>query len=74
MEICERWLRHFDLVTVGFVGDGGGFEGAPVIVEGVGGRDVGTAGVDVGGCCVGAIGVVAVTFVTVLSRLEDMFE
>ena len=66
-------MRHFDLVTglaVGLVGDGGGFEGAPVFV----GRDVGTAGVDVGDCCVGALGVVAVAFVTVLSRLGDVFE
>lgn len=61
-------------LTVGFVGDGGGLEGAPVVVDGVDGRGVGTAGVDVGGCCVGAFGVVAVTFVTVLSRLRDMIE
>jgi hypothetical protein len=73
-------LRHFDLVTgltVGFVGDGGGLEGAVVVVEGVDGRDVGTAGVDVGGCCVGAFGVVvviAVFFATVLSRRGDAFE
>ena len=61
-------------LTVGFVGDGGGLEGAPVVVDGVDGRGVGTAGVDVGGCCVGAFGVGAVTFVTVLSRLGDVFE
>jgi hypothetical protein len=73
-------LSRFDLsdgVVCGLVGDDGGLEGVPVSVEGVDGRDaggVGTADEEAGGCCVGGFGVVEVTFVQALSRLEGMFE
>jgi hypothetical protein len=79
MEMCERWLSHFDLatvLTVDFVGDGGGLDRVPVSVEGVEGRNVGGVGttvVDVG-CCAGAFGVVVVMFVTALFPLGDVLE
>ena len=78
--MCERWLSHFDLatvLTVGFVGDGGGLDRVAVSVEGVDGRDVGgvgTAVVDVGGCCAGTFGIVVAMFGTALSRFGDVFE
>lgn len=55
----------------GFVGDDGGFEGVPLGVEGIDGRDVGVVGtavVDDGGCCAG---VVVGTSEPALFRLED---
>jgi hypothetical protein len=80
MDMCERWLSHFDLatgLTVGFVGDGGGLDRVAVRVEGVEGRDVGgvgTAGVVLGGCCAGTFGIVVVMFVRGLSRLGVVFK
>ena len=79
MEMCERWLSHFDLatgLTVDFVGDGGGLDGVAVRVEGVDGRDVGgvdtAAGVGVGGNCAGAFGIPEVTLIPALFRLEGV--
>ena len=78
MEMCERWLSHFDLatgLTVGFVGDRGGLDEVAVRVEGVDGCDVGgvgTAVVDAGGNCAGAFDVVVVTLIPALFRLEGV--
>lgn len=59
------------------MGDDGGLERVPAGVEGVNGRDaggVGTVVVGVGGCCAGAFGAVAVTFVPALFRPGDLVE
>jgi len=77
MEICERWLSHFDLaggLGVGFMGDEGGFDGVLAGVGAVDGRGVegvGTVDGTVGGCCVGGFDVAVVVKVEVdMTRLR----